>query len=121
MEHCDSATLALPTAKSARSARLDCDSSTSFECTVALDRMRVPVCLAGVFLGLGLLVDTGIAHAEAAPPTAERIRSAAKEYDEGRRLFVAGEFEQAAIHFENAYNDAPRAEALRNAIRARAG
>src|SRR4051812_38288479 len=52
-------------------------------------------------------------------PTAEGLRSAAKEYDEGRRLFVSGEFEQSAIHFENAFNDAPRAEALRNAIRAR--
>lgn len=59
------------------------------------------------------------ARADDAPPSASQLRSAAKEYDEGRRLFVSGDFEQAAVHFENAYNDAPRAEALRNAIRAR--
>ena len=58
------------------------------------------------------------AHADAAP-NAERLKSAAEEYDRGRRAYVANDFEQAAIHFENAYNDAPRAEALRNAIRAR--
>ncbi len=47
------------------------------------------------------------------------MKSAAEEYDKGRRAYLANDFEQAAVHFENAYNDAPRAEALRNAIRAR--
>ena len=54
-----------------------------------------------------------------AAPGADRIRSAAAEYDAGRRAFTDAKFEEAAIHFENAYHDAPRAEALRNAIRAR--
>jgi hypothetical protein len=59
------------------------------------------------------------ARAAEATPSAERLRSAADEYDKGRRFYQAGDFEQAAVHFENAYNDAPRAEALRNAIRSR--
>ncbi|MGH7281426.1 MAG: hypothetical protein ACRELY_07895 [Polyangiaceae bacterium] len=54
-----------------------------------------------------------------APPSADLIRSAAAEYDAGRRAFLAKSYEEAAIHFENAFHDAPRAEALRNAIRAR--
>jgi hypothetical protein len=52
-------------------------------------------------------------------PAPERIRSAAEEFDKGRRSFLAKEFEQAALHFENAYRDAPRAESLRLAIRSR--
>ena len=55
----------------------------------------------------------------AAPPSAEHIKSAAAEYDAGRRAFTDGKFEEAAIHFENAYHDAPAAQALRYAIRAR--
>ena len=54
-----------------------------------------------------------------APPSAEHIKSAAAEYDAGRRAFTDGKFEDAAIHFENAYHDAPAAQALRFAIRAR--
>ncbi len=61
----------------------------------------------------------GAARADDKPPSAERLKSAAEEYDKGRRAYLANDFEQAAVHFENAYNDAPRAEALRNAIRAR--
>lgn len=52
-------------------------------------------------------------------PSAERIKTAAEEYDRGRRAYIAKDFEAAATHFENAFRDAPRAEALRNAIRAR--
>src|SRR4051794_39715037 len=52
-------------------------------------------------------------------PSAERIKSAAAEYDAGRRAFTDGKFEDAAVHFENAYHDAPNAQTLRNAIRAR--
>jgi len=52
-------------------------------------------------------------------PSAERIRSAAAEYDAGRRAFTDGKYEDAAVHFENAYHDAPNAQTLRNAIRAR--
>jgi hypothetical protein len=52
-------------------------------------------------------------------PSAERIRSAAEEYDAGRRAFNEGKFDEAAIHFENAFHDAPAAAAIRNAIAAR--
>lgn len=54
-------------------------------------------------------------------PSAERLRSAAEEYDAGRRAYLAKDYTTAASHFENAFHDAPRAEALRNAIRARRG
>ena len=73
-------------------------------------------------LALALASTATTAHAQdqaPAPPTAEAIRAAAAEYDAGRRAFVAKNYEEAAIHFENAFHDAPRAEALRNAIRAR--
>ncbi|MDB5215131.1 MAG: hypothetical protein JWO86_3058 [Myxococcaceae bacterium] len=53
------------------------------------------------------------------PPSADRLKSAAEEYDRGRRAFLADDFDGAAVHFENAYRDAPRAETLRLAIRAR--
>lgn len=49
----------------------------------------------------------------------ERIRTAAEEFDAGRRAFTAGDFASAAEHFENADRDAPAPEALRMAIRAR--
>jgi hypothetical protein len=55
----------------------------------------------------------------AAPPNAEHIKSAMAEYDAGRRAFTDGKYEEAAIHFENAFHDAPNAQTLRNAIRAR--
>jgi hypothetical protein len=58
------------------------------------------------------------AHADE-PPSADRLKSAADEYDRGRRAFLADDFDGAAVHFENAYRDAPRAETLRLAIRAR--
>lgn len=55
----------------------------------------------------------------AAPPNAERLRSAAEEFDAGRRAYSAREFENAAVHFENADRDAPSADALVAAIRSR--
>jgi hypothetical protein len=61
----------------------------------------------------------GVARGASAEDNAESIRTAAREFDEGRRLFLENKFEPAAVHFENAFVDAPRAEALRNAIRAR--
>lgn len=74
----------------------------------------------GALLATSFLLATSVAIAdEKAAPSADRLKSAAEEYDKGRRAYLANEFEQAAVHFENAYNDAPRAEALRNAIRAR--
>jgi hypothetical protein len=55
----------------------------------------------------------------AGAPSADRIKSAMEEYDAGRRAFTDGKYEEAAVHFENAYHDAPNAQTLRNAIRAR--
>jgi hypothetical protein len=77
---------------------------------------------AGLAFSLGTVFTTVCApsaRADEPPPSAERLRSAAEEYDKGRRFYQANDFEQAAVHFENAYNDAPRAEPLRNAIRSR--
>jgi hypothetical protein len=60
------------------------------------------------------------ARADETPePSAERLKSAAEEYDLGRRTYLAGKYEEAAIHFETAFHDAPRPEPLRAAIRAR--
>lgn len=71
-----------------------------------------------VVLGVSLATR---AHAapDAPQPTPERIKSAAEEFDRGRRAYLAKDYEQAALHFENAFRDAPRAESLRLAIRAR--
>ncbi len=52
-------------------------------------------------------------------PSAERIRSAASEFDAGRRATNEKDYEGAAAHFENAFHDAPSAAALRAAVRAR--
>src|SRR5207247_7186520 len=85
--------------------------------------MRLSVALVALSASLAILAGRPRAAVAAEPaspaPSAERIRSAAEEYDMGRRAFIANAFEQAAVHFENAYSDAPPAEALRNAIRAR--
>lgn len=51
--------------------------------------------------------------------TPDRLRAAEEEYDAGRRAFLAEQFEAAALHFENAFRDAPRSQVLRNAIRSR--
>ncbi len=53
------------------------------------------------------------------PRDASKIRTAADEFDAGRRDYKQGNFETAAEHFENADRDAPSAEALRLAIRSR--
>jgi hypothetical protein len=57
--------------------------------------------------------------AAAAPPDADRLKAAADEFDSGRRSFKIKDFENAAVHFENADRDAPSPEALQSAIRAR--
>lgn len=67
---------------------------------------------------LAALTASTPAHAEE-PPSADRLKSAAEEYDRGRRAFLADDFEGAAVHFESAFRDAPRAETMRLAIRAR--
>ena len=66
---------------------------------------------------LGLTVKS--ARAYDTPPSAERLRSAASEYDAGRRAFTEKDYEGAATHFENAFRDAANVVPLRNAIRAR--
>lgn len=73
----------------------------------------------GALLAVSLISTVAAPLAFGAPPSAEHIKSAAAEYDAGRRAFTDGKFEDAAIHFENAYHDAPAAQALRFAIRAR--
>jgi len=75
--------------------------------------------LLGQGLALALLLLGGIAYADDPTPSVQDIRSAAAEYDAGRRAFVEKDYDGAAAHFENAFHDAPSAEALRNAIRAR--
>lgn len=72
----------------------------------------------GACAALAASATPGVAHAEE-PPSADRLKSAAEEYDRGRRAFLADDFEGAAVHFESAFRDAPRAETLRLAIRAR--
>lgn len=62
---------------------------------------------------------TTASAADEQPPTPERIKAAAEEFDRGRRAYLAKEYEQAAGHFENAFRDAPSKETLRLAIRAR--
>src|SRR5215471_2414531 len=62
---------------------------------------------------------TWVMPAFAAPPDAERLKAAAEEFDSGRRSFKIKDFENAAVHFENADRDAPSPEALQSAIRAR--
>ncbi len=46
-----------------------------------------------------------------------KVRTAAQEFDAGRRAYTAGDYTTAADHFENAYHDMPSVEALRLAIR----
>src|SRR5260221_8899713 len=55
----------------------------------------------------------------AAAPEADRLKAAAEEFDSGRRYYKIRDFENAAIHFENADRDAPSPEALQSAVRAR--
>jgi hypothetical protein len=71
-----------------------------------------------VWLVLADLTTSGIAAA-AGPPDAERLKIAAEEFDAGRRAFKVKDFENAAVHFENADRDAPSPEALQSAMRAR--
>jgi hypothetical protein len=69
-----------------------------------------------VLIGLSLALP---ARADGPTPNADLIRSAADEYDAARRAYGVKAFDEAAVHFENAFRDAPTAEALRNAIRSR--
>jgi hypothetical protein len=60
-----------------------------------------------------------IARAEEKSTDPEAIIDAAREFEEGRRAYRAGDYAAAAAHFEAAHRAAPRADALRNAILAR--
>jgi hypothetical protein len=52
-------------------------------------------------------------------PTAEQIRMAAAEFDEGKAAFKSGDYVEAAEHFEKADANAPSAAAIELAIRSR--
>jgi hypothetical protein len=52
-------------------------------------------------------------------PTPQQIRNAADEFDLGVRAARSRDYEGAASHFENADREAPSAEALQGALRAR--
>lgn len=69
--------------------------------------------------GIALALVLVAAEARAQEPTPERIAAAAEEFEQGRRAYLQKDFAEAAVHFENAFHDAPRAETLRLAIRAR--
>src|SRR5688500_1803343 len=68
---------------------------------------------------LAMTLATSPVLAQDTQPSPERIKAAADEFDRGRRAYLAKDYEQAAVHFENAYRDAPSAPTLRLAIRAR--
>lgn len=70
--------------------------------------------------GLALLFAAAAARADGPNEPTPQVQAAAAEYDAGRRAYMAGSYAEAAAHFENAWHDAPRPEALRNAIRSRA-
>jgi len=53
------------------------------------------------------------------PTDPEKLKTASEEFDAGRRAYKQKDFAAAAIHFENAFRDAPRPEPLRMAIRSR--
>jgi len=54
-----------------------------------------------------------------ATPGADQIQFAAREHDLGYRAYTEKQFEEAAMHFENAFFAAPNPTELRNTIRAR--
>lgn len=74
--------------------------------------------LAGALVLAGLAIGSPC-RADEPLVTPDRLRAAEEEYDAGRRAFLADQFEAAALHFENAFRDAPRSQVLRNAIRSR--
>lgn len=75
----------------------------------------------GIGLALAVATVLGSTGARADEPviTPDRIKAAEEEYDAGRRAYLAEQWEPAALHFENAFRDAPRSQVLRNAIRSR--
>ena len=70
---------------------------------------------AAVVLGFVGLASVQAAAEEATD--ARKVRTAAQEFDAGRRAYTEKDFAAAADHFENAFRDVPSPEALRLAIR----
>lgn len=87
--------------------------------TEAVPAARAFASLSPLVLALGVSLVATNARADEPVDDPERIVDAAREFEEGRRAYRAGEFASAAAHFESAYRVAPRADALRNAILAR--
>src|SRR5579883_2229509 len=72
---------------------------------------------------LALLVGTQLAGAalaaDAPAPSASAVEFAASEHQRGYQAYMDKKFEEAALHFENAFFSVPNAGELRGAIRAR--
>lgn len=66
-----------------------------------------------------VLAATSVAGAQDSAPTAEQIKAAAAEFDQGRQAFRSKNYVEAAEHFEAADRHAPSANALELAIRSR--
>ncbi len=66
-----------------------------------------------------VLAIAGAAGAQDTAPTAEQIKAAAAEFDQGRQAFRAKNYAEAAEHFEAADRHAPSAKTLELAIRSR--
>lgn len=74
------------------------------------------------FLGPGsalLLVAMAATTPAFADATPEQLQFAAQEHDLGYRAFQAKQYDEAAVHFENAFFAAPNPAELRAAVRAR--
>ncbi|HEX4338935.1 MAG TPA: hypothetical protein VH062_23675 [Polyangiaceae bacterium] len=68
----------------------------------------------------GLVALMGVAHsAAAAEPTVDDIKAAEAEFNRGRESYRAGEYVEAAEHFESADGHAPNDKVLELAISAR--
>jgi hypothetical protein len=77
---------------------------------------RVPT-LGAALVGALLLLNSPPALAK--NPTPQQIKTAAEEFDRGVKAAQAGNFDEAAAHFEAADREAPSPDALKAAIRAR--
>jgi hypothetical protein len=83
-------------------------------------RLAFAPSLAGVLVATSLACALLVAPAaRAADATPEQLQFAAQEHDLGYRAYVAKQYEEAAIHFENAFFAAPNPAELRSAIRSR--
>jgi hypothetical protein len=78
-----------------------------------------PFARAAVLAGL-LCSSLASAPAAAAPPDPAKLRVAADEFDVGTRAYKAGDYAEAAVHFEAADRAVPSPKALRLSLRSRA-